>query len=56
MLNMTNLVPKGSDRKNATEDFNGGACTRKLKSWDATNYIRSLDSFAQDVPAFNIGG
>ena len=50
MLNMTNLLPEGGNQSNA------GTCTRKNKSWDATNYIRGLDSFAQDVPAFNIGG
>ena len=28
----------------------------KSRAWDATNYIRSLDSFAKEVPAFNING
>ena len=30
--------------------------TRKNRAWDAQNYIRSLDSFAKEVPAFNIHG
>ena len=28
----------------------------KSRAWDAKNYIRSLDSFAKEVPAFNING
>ena len=58
MLNMTNLLPSGGSKSSnyATEAYAGDACTRKLKRCDAMNYIRGLDSFAQDVPAFNIGG
>ena len=29
---------------------------RNNRAWDARNYIRSLDSFAKEVPAFNIQG
>ena len=26
------------------------------RAWDARNYVRGLDIFAKDVPAFNING
>ena len=26
------------------------------RAWDARNYVRNLDIFAKDVPAFNING
>ena len=33
-----------------------GTTASKSRVWDAKNYIRSLDSFAKEVPAFNIKG
>ena len=33
-----------------------GTNANKSRVWDAKNYIRSLDSFAKEVPAFNIKG
>ena len=32
------------------------SCAKRRRAWDAKNYIRSLDSFAKKVPAFNIDG
>ena len=29
---------------------------RTNRAWHAQNYIRSMDSFAKDIPAFNING
>ena len=33
-----------------------GTIASKSRVWDAQNYIRSLDSFAKEIPAFNIHG
>ena len=33
-----------------------GSNINKSRAWDAKNYIRSLDSFAKEVPSFNIDG
>ena len=56
MPRMTNRHVQGNNSKFATDDFNGTSCTRRRKAWDAQNYIRSLDSFGKEVPAFNIQG
>ena len=45
MPRMTNRHANG----NYTKD-------RGNRAWDATNYIRSLDSFGKEVPAFNLHG
>ena len=36
--------------------FKGKGFTKRNRAWDANNYIRSLDYFAKEVPAFNIHG
>ena len=46
---MTNRHAQGSDPK--AKSF-----SQKYRAWDAKNYIRGLDSFAKEVPAFNIHG
>ena len=56
MPRLTNRHAQGSNRTIDTEDLKGGGCARRRQAWDATNYIRSLDSFAKEVPAFNING
>ena len=53
---MTNRHVQGSNSKFATEDKQSGSCANRRQAWDAQNYIRSLDSFAKDVPSFNIKG
>ena len=49
MPRMTNRHAKGSNIKD--KGFGG-----KRRVWDAMNNIRSLDSFAKEVPAFKIQG
>ena len=51
MQSSTNIQPKGSSSK---DSFDGS--TVGDRKWDAMNYIRGLDSFAKDIPAFNIKG
>ena len=51
---MTNRRVQDSNSKFAAEDLQRDL--RRRQAWDATNYIRSLDKFAKDVPAFNIEG
>ena len=53
---MTNRHAQGSNSKITAKDIQGGSCARRRQAWDAQNYIRSLDSFAKEVPAFNIQG
>ena len=55
MPRMTNRRVQGNNSRVDTED-NQRSCTRKRQAWDAKNYIRSLDSFGKEVPAFNING
>ena len=50
MPRMTNRHAQGSSSEITT------GCGGKRRAWDAQNYIRSLDSFAKEVPAFNIKG
>ena len=47
---MTNRHAKGSSSE-ITTGYSGNR-----RAWDAQNYIRSLDSFAKEVPTFNIKG
>ena len=56
MPRMTNRHAQGSNSKIAAKDKQGGSCASRRQAWDAKNYIRSLDSFAKEVPAFNIQG
>ena len=56
MPRMTNRHVQGSNSKIAAKDRQGGGCASRRQAWDAKNYIRSLDSFAKEVPAFNIQG
>lgn len=56
MLNIDSLFHQGANNRAATKSSKGGGCGSRGSSWDATNYVRSLDSFAKDIPAFNIAG
>ena len=35
---------------------NNGVGPKKSRPWQINNFIRSIDKFARDVPAFNIKG
>ena len=49
-------MPKKTSYRVQEKEPKEGGGDRTHRAWDAQNYIRSLDSFAKDVPAFNIGG
>ena len=44
-------MPRLTNRRAQSSNINNSD-----RAWDAKNFIRSLDSFAKEVPAFNIHG